>query len=213
MFVESARCGGSDASLRFMWHVNGTFRARSTLVQSTTLTLVLLGVLLGLVGCQAAHDTSSSVESDVRESDARFVGSWRLQSWTDEEGVERCADEGGATGQIVYTADGHMSAQLGCAQIDLEDGIDVQDDADGEGASSDVLMTALRQRITLRHFSYYGSYTIDDERGVVIHHVLGSVSPSWVGTEQERAFDFESPQRLVLSPVDSEMRLTWQRNL
>ena len=124
------------------------------------------------------------------------VGSWRLESWTQANGNPRCsAEDGDATGQIIYSADGHMSAQLGCQDMEVGD----PSSPAGRGA------------ISMRHFSYYGGYTVDPAAKTVTHHVLGSSSVAFVGSDQVRQFVFEGPDRLVLSP-DGRSRLVWLRN-
>ncbi len=141
-----------------------------------------------------------AVASAQEPSLADFVGSWRLESWTLADGRPRCSEaEGAVSGQIVYTSDGYMSAQLGCAQIDLSD-------------ISDLSPQEVRRRISRRHLSYYGTYTLDAPAQAVIHHVQGSYSPNMVGSAQVREFVFEGNNRLTLSPQGSGQRLLWLRN-
>ena len=131
---------------------------------------------------------------------ADFVGSWRLDSWTLADGSPRCSGaEGPVTGQIVYTSDGYMSAQLGCAQIDLSD-------------VDDLSARDVRRRISRRHLSYYGTYSLHPSIQAVIHHVQGSYSPNMVGSDQVREFVFEGHDRLTLSPQGSGQALLWLRN-
>lgn len=99
----------------------------------------------------------------------------------------------------MYSSDGHISAQLGY------DGLSM----DGAGAMS---ADAVMARMTRRHFSYYGTYSVDDGARTVTHHVMGSTAESWVGTDRVRSFAFEGPDRIVLSTAESENRLVWLRN-
>ncbi|MCH8810606.1 MAG: lipocalin-like domain-containing protein [Gemmatimonadetes bacterium] len=125
-----------------------------------------------------------------------LVGSWRLDSWTLANGMPRCSEEeGGASGQIIYSSDGHMSAQLGCQDMDI----------------ADLSSQAAQGAISRRHFSYYGRYTLDRSAQTVTHHVLGSSSVPFVGSDQVRSFVFEGPNRLTLSPGGAQ-RLVWLRN-
>ena len=127
-----------------------------------------------------------------------LVGSWRLESWTLENGSPRCSqEEGRVSGQIIYTSDGHMSAQLGCAQIDLSN-LDDLSPQDG------------RRRLSRRHLSYYGRYTLDRSAQTVTHHVEGSSNVGMVGTDQVRSFFSEGNDHIVLSPGSSQ--LVWLRN-
>ena len=66
--------------------------------------------------------------------------------------------------------------------------------------------------LSRRHFSYYGRYTLDLSAQTVTHHVEGSSSVPFVGSDQVREFVFEGPDRLVLSPAGSSQLLVWLRN-
>ena len=129
-----------------------------------------------------------------------LIGSWHLDSWTGANGDPRCTEEeGGVSGIIVYTTDGHMSAQLGCADMDT-------------GDLSSLSPQAVSGQLSRRHFSYYGRYTLDRSAQTVTHHVEGSSSVPFVGSDQVRAFVFEGPDRLVLSPDGGRSNLVWLRN-
>ena len=183
----SSGCTGTGESRAPGWH--GCKRLRGVLELSI--------LLLVLGGCRVDQPATPATLEPTARTPA-FVGSWSLVSWTGNDGTERCAEPGGAAGQIMYSADGHMSAQLGCTGVVVdEEGLDAEE---------------ARARVTRRHFSYYGRYTVDETTGVVTHHVQGSVNPGWVGSDQQRAFNFEGDERLMLSPVGSTARLTWQRN-
>ncbi len=130
-----------------------------------------------------------------------LVGSWHLDSWTLANGNPRCSEEeGGSSGIIVYTDDGHMSAQLGCAGLDT-------------GDLSSLSPQAAAGQLSRRHFSYYGRYTLDRSAKTVTHHVEGSSSQPFVGSDQVRWFVFEGPDRLVLSTDEAGRQLlVWLRN-
>ncbi len=34
-------------------------------------------------------------------------------------------------------------------------------------------------------FAYYGTFEVDNRRGMVIHHIQGAAFPNWIGTERE----------------------------
>lgn len=145
-----------------------------------------------LTGCTPAAETPDSSLS--------LVGSWRLDSWTIANGAPRCTEEeGGSTGQIMYSSDGHMSAQLGCERLPIDE---LRSMESGPAIA----------RMTRRHFSYYGTYSLDEAAQTVTHHVMGSTSEAWVGTDRVRSFVFDGPDRIVLSTEGSENRLVWLRN-
>ena len=165
--------------------------------------LPLILVTVGLSAAQLSCGPSGSGNEASGTSDASsvdIVGSWRLEEWTLGDGTSRCSEEeGGSSGQIAYTSDGHMSAQLGCSEIDT---------ADLSGLSP----REVAARLSRRHFSYYGAYTLDEAAQTVTHHVEGSSSIPFVGSDRVRSFVFEGPDRIVLSPQESNSRLVWLRN-
>ena len=153
-----------------------------------------------VVAACAVPLTAKAQETDPGASSPDVVGSWHLESWTLADGRPRCSEEeGGVSGMIAYTSDGHMSAQLGCAEVDTSD-------------LSSLSPEAVAGRLSRRHFSYYGRYTLDRSAKTVTHHVEGSSSVPFVGSDQVRAFVFEGPDRIVLSPAGSSQRLVWLRN-
>ncbi len=152
---------------------------------------------LGFVAVCALPLAAQAQEPDPRA----VVGSWHLESWTNANGSPRCSEEeGGASGIIAYTSDGHMSAQLGCAGLDVSD-------------LNSLSPQAAAGRLSRRHFSYYGRYTLDRSAQTVTHHVEGSSSQPFVGSDQVRWFVFEGPDRLVLSTDEAGRQLlVWLRN-
>ncbi len=60
--------------------------------------------------------------------------------------------------------------------------------------------------------AYFGTYTVDAAAQTVTHHREGCVVPGLVGVDAVRRFEFPSPDRLVLTPVENDrVRLTWVR--
>ncbi len=66
---------------------------------------------------------------------------------------------------------------------------------DGPKPAADDLM---EEAVLSRYFAYYGTYAVDRNAGTVTHHLLGSLEPSWVGTDQVRKLEFLGPDRLQL---------------
>ena len=135
-------------------------------------------IVLGCLGCEGEEPTDS------------LVGTWRLVSWVQADPAGELVHPYGEApeGQIMYTTDGQMSAQL------MNPGADLAE-ATGSGAEG-IIGQAMRS-----YFAYYGTYTVDASAGTVTHHVRGSLAPTWIGTDQVRAFEFLSANRLQLSAV------------
>jgi lipocalin-like protein len=65
------------------------------------------------------------------------------------------------------------------------------------------------------YLGYFGPYTIDAVKKIVVHHVAGSSFPHWVGTDQVRHYGFSSDGRQLTLSLKSGDRitqtLTWER--
>ena len=57
--------------------------------------------------------------------------------------------------------------------------------------------------------AYFGTYTVDETTGAVIHHGEGSLNPSFFGTDQVRPATLEG-NRLILSDGKT-FRVVWER--
>lgn len=133
----------------------------------------------------------------------RFIGSWKLISYefTSKTGEVSYPRGRNAVGRISYDAAGRMFVQImqpGCPQF----------------AGSDVRQGTPDEMIAAYHgyLAYYGTYTIDESRGVVVHEVEASLFPNYVGSDQVRHYTF-SGARLTLE-VETELgrgKLVWER--
>jgi hypothetical protein len=133
----------------------------------------------------------------------QLLGSWQLVSWEERDASGRVNHPLGseAVGQISYTADGRMSAQLmrpGSNRFASEDWRKATP-AEKSIAWSD-------------YFGYFGSFSIDLENKAVVHHIEGSWFPNLIGTDQVRYFRFEA-DRLILD-ADTEwgkVHIVWRK--
>jgi hypothetical protein len=138
------------------------------------ITLLMVGALMG---CQSQERGNNS-----------FVGTWNLVSWvaTSPSGEESYPYGQSPEGQLIYTTDGQMSAQLMNPSAALPDLARLSQD--------EVMGLVLTTFI-----AYYGTYSIDESAQTVTHHVVGSVARPWIGTDQLREFEFLSDDRLRLT--------------
>ncbi|MFZ0640059.1 MAG: lipocalin-like domain-containing protein [Candidatus Acidiferrales bacterium] len=141
--------------------------------------------------------------TSVQDIRARLIGAWGLLSMremgADGKVVYPLGED--AQGQIMYSAEGRMSAQLMRAKTPRF----AKDDT-REATSEE------RARAWRDYFGYFGSYSIDAERNAVIHHVEGSWFPNLNGSEQVRVFRFEG-ERLVLDADTpwGKVQAVWER--
>ena len=157
-------------------------------------------IFILLVASVLQFSLSSAPAISADSTASILVGSWRLDSWINANGSSRCtASDGEASGQIIYSADGHMSAQLGCGDVV----VDTAGDLSGQ---------QLVGRMNRRHISYYGEFSVDEAAKTVTHHVKGSsILNGYVGSNQVRSYNLETNDRLTLQPPGGA-KLTWLRN-
>ena len=161
----------------------------------THTTRVLLAVLIA-----ACSGPAAVAQQRTAPAKDRLVGAWGLVSFVsfDANGASRPGVYD--LGRIVYDASGQMSAHLMHSS---------------NKADTPLATDADRSAAFRRYLGYYGPFTIDELTGIVIHHVIGSSNPNWVGSNQVRYFSFsEDGNRLTLS-VKNQTRVTstliWER--
>ena len=121
-----------------------------------------------------------------------FTGTWRLLAceglWSDGRVTYPYGKEPG--GLLMYDGRGSFSGQIMGRERpefttgNLLKGSDAEVRAAFEG-----------------YVAYYGSYTVDETQGLMIHQVEGSFFPNWIGERQVRKFEFTSDGRLKLSTL------------
>jgi hypothetical protein len=137
-----------------------------------------------------------------------LLGAWRLVSYEarDSKGQPHYPLGEKVSGLLVYEAGGNMAAHVMrndralFAANDAAHGTDAEIRAAFEG-----------------YDSYFGTYTIDQARQTVTHHILGASYPNWIGTDQLRHFRFDGSRLLLCTPPivfggkSLEYVLTWER--
>ena len=141
-----------------------------------------------------------------------FAGAWRLLAcegrWSDGRVTRPYGDSPG--GMLVYDRQGRFAGQIMApgrprfASGNLLKGSDAEVRAAFEG-----------------YVAYYGTYTVDEAQGLMIHQVEGSLFPDWIGERQIRQYEFpDGPggARLQLSTLpikgaraDLTVVLMWER--
>lgn len=150
----------------------------------------------------AAVLLACAVSATLTAADARsrLLGSWRLVDYVVIDAAGRKQPGNFDTGSIVYDASGQMSAHLMRAR---------------GRASGNPTTDADRSAAYRSYLGYFGPFTVDERRGVVVHTVTGSSFPHWVGTDQVRYFSLSNDGRtLELSLKDGDrvtQTLTWKK--
>jgi len=158
-------------------------------VQARGWALAILAVVLAIQPRVAAD------EADVRR---QLAGEWTLVKYEvfPENGAPRPGNYD--IGRINY-GEHEMSAHL------------MRSERPREAATTDAARAAAFQG----YLGYFGPYTIDVQKKIVVHHVVGSSLPNWRGSDQVRYYAFSSDGRQLTLSLKSGERvtqtLTWER--
>jgi hypothetical protein len=145
------------------------------------------------------------VPDAVRAVNSRFAGVWKLvgEETRDPQGnlvPGPNAASGGRFGFITYDPAGYVGVVLAWNK---------------RPAFTGKASTAQEAGAALASYnSYWGSFAVNDTKGIVTHQVMGAVSPAFAGTNQERGFTIAG-NRLTLRPPNlangDQRALTWER--
>jgi Lipocalin-like domain len=155
----------------------------------------VLCAALGLVAC--AHVATPASGTGAQ----RLVGAWRLVLFEDlVDGRATYPFGENASGYLIYTADGHMAGLI--ADADLPSCVPP---ALARYSQLPPCSPAQMQRTLEGSVAYWGTYSLDEAEGVVIHHVERDLTSGLAGTDQRRPYRLEG-DRLVIG--DGK---TWKR--
>ena len=130
------------------------------------------------------------------------VGTWRITEYWNRSSPTRPLEYPFGErpcGYIIYTATGHMSAQVASAPIAPILPLDSLVDGNPRGEEAIAMLG--------RSVSYFGTYTIDAERRVVVHNVQADMRRRYTGRAEDRLYRLNGDS-LILGN-DS----TWRRVL
>jgi Lipocalin-like domain len=122
----------------------------------------------------------------------QILGAWRLESYTAQEAGGEVHTPLGpdADGFIIYTPDGHMSAQM------MAQGRPAYASGDWLHGTREELSAAAGGCL-----AYSGPFSVDEEKRAIRHHITVSLFPNWIGDIQVRLARLEG-DTLTLSPED-----------
>jgi len=139
------------------------------------------------------------------ESDylARFIGAWSLTSYELRLVAGTVSKPFGdhPIGRILYLKNGQMSAQLMSPEPVLFE-------------NADALEVSVEEadRAWRNYAGYWGTFTVDPEAEVVIHHIEGAWFPNWIGQKQIRSFRFSGDQLILEADSPAwHATLSWRR--
>ena len=149
-----------------------------------------------------------AMPASAAQPDPSIIGAWRLVSFLTADATGKFKPVWQEpTGMIVYTADGHMAAQL----------YDAKRDKIGPLA---IVSPLSKEQPTYRGlYTYFGSFTQDAAKHTLMHNVEGAMAPDWIGLKMDREYRFLTPDRLELrakndpsgKPAVGAALLVWER--
>lgn len=133
-----------------------------------------------------------------------FLGSWKLIS-CEYRGATRTAYPFGTDpeGLLIYDSAGWMSVQI----MHRNYGQEFQT----FNSSSNQNRASFNG-----YLAYFATVEIDEEKSLISHHVFGSTLSQWIGSVQQRTFEFIEGNLILSSPATSRGNevlavLTWTR--
>jgi hypothetical protein len=169
----------------------------ATVVEEIVFVLVLLRLFLGAASRRYFTPAAllaalllGGCAHHLAPAESPLIGTWRLvEYWNQPKGdaVKRYPYGEQPLGYIVYDCTGHVFVQFARNPLLAR-------------LSSEQLRTAgaddLRATVD-GYVAYFGTYTVDAARGVVVHHVIADVRREYTGTDQERPFRVSGEELLV----------------
>jgi hypothetical protein len=131
-----------------------------------------------------------------------LIGTWRLVDFADQDKDGKWQHRFGEhpLGYIVYDATGHVHIQI--MKFPPLAPFPEANLAEDKPPTAEHALAAYNAYV-----AYFGTYTVDETKHVVTHHVEGSLSPDFTNTDQPRPFKLEG-DRLEIG--DGK---TWRRVL
>ena len=177
-------------------------------------TAIAVALVASTVQAQSKADGDSAVASNSSIR-AQLVGSWRLvsrQSKRENGQVE--PDSGLANlpmGVLIYDQSGHVAAQL--SRRDRTVAM-FSEECPAAAATKGTPDTA---QTVLGYDAYFGTYTINENAGIVTHHLDAAIWPGDIGKNIDRHFTISGDRLTILfatttrDGVKVTRTLVWER--
>ena len=145
--------------------------------------LIVLASIFCLSGCTENEGIASET----------LVGSWRLISSEGHSSNGSIVYDQGETpaGRAIFDASGRLSFHL------TNPNHRTFVSGDFLRPLPDECIEAFRS-----YFGYFGSYSVDEDAGVVTFHIEGAAYPNYVGADQKRFFTIEGNRLILRTPPE-----------
>lgn len=148
-----------------------------------------------VVGTRASIAPETGGVESVEAVRRRLIGTWRLVS-IDNSPLKPYRGEC-PIGLLFYDRNGNMAVQIAPSRP--------------RRSFAEFLPTPDEARDAyLGYTAYFGTYSVDPARQVVIHHRDGNINPGATG-DFVRRYRFLSERQVVLMPVENDVGLSWER--
>jgi hypothetical protein len=151
---------------------------------------LFLILMLSIPGISIAYQNTilncqqMQISNDSNIKDC-FIGTWKLVSNMKKDGDVITYPYGkDAVGYITYDANGYMSVQM---------------------------MQQNRTTPVPGYFAYFGRYEIDKKTNVIHHYLTGSLTPSDVGTDRQRSYQFIGDQLHLIPVEETNREVVWEK--
>lgn len=138
--------------------------------------------IIGLLGVEAvSSQTPPPARGPLSPVERQLVGTWKLMTWEDRPSPDKPWTHMYGEhpfGLFIYTADGHVAIQVM-----------------RNGPPDPTLVQ--RPGLNDTFHAYYGTFTVDEAKHIVVHHVEASESASMVNTDQPREFELKGDQLIL----------------
>lgn len=139
-----------------------------------------------------------------------FIGEWSLISMTNEIDNKIISTPNGNNlkGLLIYNETGTMSAQLGNFERSKFKSNDFR------YGLTDEIIPAFNGFI-----SYFGTYSINEEKSYIVHNVEMSLFPNWIGTKVKRYYEFKDNLLILRATpilengIEVTPTLKWERRI
>ena len=122
----------------------------------------------------------------------KLIGTWKLVSANYRRPNGETIDYLGASprGTVMYDVNGNMSIHL----MRLERPRFANDDRmSGTPAEAKAALDG--------YLGYFGTYSVNEEKQTVTHHIEGATFPNWVGVDQTRSFEIVGDRLTLRTPT------------
>ena len=163
----------------------------------------------------ALNQLSGCSETLLSQATSQLVGVWKLTNYETKNSTGEILTQAPwhfTDGLLMYDSKGNMAVQL----------VDDSHPKFPDGKFADIVKNQLTPEVLkaslLGYLAYFGTYTVNEEKGFITHHVKASTSNT-SGTDQQRGFELQGNSLVLTKLASSNLgkkdqlttKITWQR--